>query len=340
MQTNAPAGGDFVDQFNRAVVFEQIDITLASLPKHASTHASGGSDPVSISSSNITDSTTPGRALLTAGTVQQQRTALDIFLSYPSLANFPISGNFQRAYLALDTQKTYVWNGAGYTEVSPNTHTRAGAGNTNVGETALASASLSGNNNTAVGAGALYLNTTGGNSTGVGTNALRNNTTGSNNSAFGASALEANTVGDNNTAFGLNTLKSNKDGVNNVGVGISALHSNTSGYNNTSVGQGSLYNCTSGHSNSALGLNAGLTLQSGYQNTLLGTQSDVDAQGRDMCVVIGAGATSPAVDGSLAIGGTGGNAMGNLVAAAGGASAGQDLIIYLNGTRYRIALKT
>jgi hypothetical protein len=32
--------------------------------------------------------------------------------------------------------------------------------------------------------------------------------------------------------------------------------------------------------------------------------------------------------------------MGNLVATSSGASAGQDLIIYLNGTRYLIALKT
>jgi len=425
--------------------------------------------------SAISDSTTAGRALLTAGTVQAQRTALDIFLSYANLASFPASGNFQRLYLALDTAKTYVWNGSGYTEVSPNQHARTGANNIAVGETALSSASLSGfsntavganalasntsasfntaigasalqncttgsantaigtqalmnntgsnntaigasalenntsgssnvaigrsvlssnttghsntavghnslflnttgsngtafgqsalsknstgdantavgsgsllqnttgSNNTALGAGALYLSTTGGNSTAVGANALRNNTTGSNNSAFGVSALEANTTGVNNTAFGLNAMTSNTEGVNNVAMGISALHNGISGYNNTSVGQGSLYNCTVGHSNSVLGLNAGLTLVSGYQNTLLGTQSDVDLQGRDMCVVIGSGAISPAVDGSLAIGGTGGNAMGNLVTTSGGTSANQDLIIYLNGTRYRIALKT
>jgi hypothetical protein len=426
-------------------------------------------------SSEISDSTTAGRALLTAGTVQAQRTALDMFLSYANLASIPASGNYQRLYLALDTQKTYVWNGSGYTEISPNQHARTGANNIAVGETALSSASLSGfsntavgadalasntsasfntaigslalqncttgsantaigtqalmnntgsnntaigasalqnntsgstnvaigrsvlssnttgssntavghnslylnttgsngtafgqsalsknstgdantavgsgsllenttgSNNTALGAGALYLSTTGGNSTAVGVNALRNNTTGSNNSAFGSSALEANTTGQNNTAFGVNALKSNAEGVNNVAIGISALHSNTTGYNNSSLGQGSLYNCTVGHSNSVLGLNAGLTLGSGYQNTLLGTQSDVDAQGRDMCVVIGSGAISPAVDGSLAVGGTGGNAMGNLVTTSGGTSANQDLIIYLNGTRYRIALKT
>jgi hypothetical protein len=51
MQTNAPAGGEWVDQYNRAVAFGQIDVDqLANLPAHASTHAVGGSDPVTPSS--------------------------------------------------------------------------------------------------------------------------------------------------------------------------------------------------------------------------------------------------------------------------------------------------
>jgi hypothetical protein len=47
MQTNAPAGSEFVDQYNRAVAFGQIGgVNGAPLPAHASTHATGGSDPV------------------------------------------------------------------------------------------------------------------------------------------------------------------------------------------------------------------------------------------------------------------------------------------------------
>lgn len=47
MQTNAPAGSEFVDQYNRAVAFGQIGgANGAPLPDHASTHATGGSDPV------------------------------------------------------------------------------------------------------------------------------------------------------------------------------------------------------------------------------------------------------------------------------------------------------
>jgi hypothetical protein len=47
MQTNAPAGGEWVDQYNRAITFGQINVDqLANLPAHASTHAVGGSDEI------------------------------------------------------------------------------------------------------------------------------------------------------------------------------------------------------------------------------------------------------------------------------------------------------
>ena len=47
MQTNAPAGGEWVDQYNRAIAFGQINVdSLANLPAHASTHATGGSDVI------------------------------------------------------------------------------------------------------------------------------------------------------------------------------------------------------------------------------------------------------------------------------------------------------
>jgi hypothetical protein len=258
--------------------------------------------------SAIADSTTAGRALLTAGTVQSQRTALDIFLSYANLAALPASGNFQRVYLALDTQKTYVWNGSGYTETSPNTHTRNGiASNIGVGETALPSASLSAANCTAV----------------------------------GFDSLKANTTGASNVAIGTLALQSNVGGSGNTAVGSFAMASAAETASNTSLGSGSLYSHTVGSSNVGVGLNAGFSLTQGNKNTFLGTSSDVDATGiRNLCVCIGHSTVSPAVDGSLAIGGTAGNVMGNLVATTSGTNAGKDLVIYLNGTRYLIALKT
>ena len=51
MQTNAPATAEWVDQFNRAVTFQQVQIDQAiTVPAHAATHAVGGSDPVSAAS--------------------------------------------------------------------------------------------------------------------------------------------------------------------------------------------------------------------------------------------------------------------------------------------------
>jgi len=61
MQTNAPAGGEWVDQYNRAIAFGQINVDqLANLPKHASTHATGGSDvitPTSIGAVSLVTNT-------------------------------------------------------------------------------------------------------------------------------------------------------------------------------------------------------------------------------------------------------------------------------------------
>jgi hypothetical protein len=61
MQTNAPAGGEWVDQYNRAITFGQINVDqLANLPAHASTHATGGSDaitPASIGSVSFLNAT-------------------------------------------------------------------------------------------------------------------------------------------------------------------------------------------------------------------------------------------------------------------------------------------
>ena len=73
MQTNAPAGSEFVDQYNRAVAFGQIGgVNGAPLPAHASTHATGGSDPVTpdsigavtLATNNI--STVPRKAIFRA----------------------------------------------------------------------------------------------------------------------------------------------------------------------------------------------------------------------------------------------------------------------------------
>jgi hypothetical protein len=74
----------------------------------------------SIIATKISDSTTAGRDLLTAATVQAQRTALNILVTSPNFTTLTgTSGNFQRIYTTQDNAKSYAWNGAGYTEISP-----------------------------------------------------------------------------------------------------------------------------------------------------------------------------------------------------------------------------
>ena len=285
---------------------------------HKSTHATGGTDALSPSdigasatghthtASEISDSTTAGRALLTASTTQAQRTALDTFVTASNLAAIQaLAGNFQRIYLALDTAKTYVWNGTGYTEVSPNQHARSGTGNTNVGETALSSASLSGAGNVA-----------------VGTDSLKINTSGAYNTSVGIGALQSNQTGGSNTAVGSYALQANQGGIYNTGVGQGALYQNTAS------------------ENCAIGLNAGFSITSGGKNVCIGSEADVDTGARAGCVVLGYRAKSPAVDGSLAIGGTGGNAMNALTTTTAPTGAtGTWLSIWLNGLEYRIPIQ-
>ena len=65
------------------------------------------------------------------------------------------------------------------------------------------SGDTTGNNNTAVGAGALISNTTGSYNTAVGREALLLNTTGESNIAIGRGSLGNNTTGDSNLALGI-----------------------------------------------------------------------------------------------------------------------------------------
>ena len=85
--------------------------------------------------------------------------------------------------------------------------------------------------------GALALNTADSN-TAVGAGALLLNTAGIGNTATGAVALLENTSGGNNTANGDNALNSNTAGNGNTAIGVSALPNNTVGNLNTALGAG------------------------------------------------------------------------------------------------------
>jgi hypothetical protein len=112
---------------------------------------------------------------------------------------------------------------------------------------------------TAVGAGALLLDTAGSN-TAVGAGALFSNSTGSDNNAFGTFALFNSTTSFFNNAHGREALFSNVDGNENNAFGDLAMENNTSGASNTAIGDDALRNNVDGSFNVAVGDEAGTGL--------------------------------------------------------------------------------
>jgi len=183
-----------------------------------------------------------------------------------------------------------------------------GTGNVALGDAALDDGSLSGNQNTAIGASALTANTTAGENTAVGylamgatttgganvavgryamgegvttgnsnvaigESSLRQNTSASNNTAVGKSALQANTTGENNTAFGFQSAASNTTGTRNVVMGKNAYYTATTGNDNVAIGEGAMYYNTTGSSNVAIGRSALVENTTASNNTAVGTSA-------------------------------------------------------------------
>jgi hypothetical protein len=134
-------------------------------------------------------------------------------------------------------------------------------------------ANTDGSFNTAVGAGALDLNTGAGN-TAVGGAALLLNTGGTQNTAVGAGALVFND-NDSNTAVGFDALNSNVAAFTNVAVGTFAGQNNDSSGNgtasfNTAVGGFAFRDNVNGARNTAVGAGALEPILGGDDNTAVG----------------------------------------------------------------------
>jgi hypothetical protein len=144
-----------------------------------------------------------------------------------------------KALFSLDPQDGGFNTAVGYYSLAANVN---GSLNTAVGAGALDLNTS--HNNTAVGAGALLLNTTGTGNTATGAFALVSNGTGDGNTATGGAALSSNITGAGNTAVGARALLSNDgdpttpEGSLNTAVGLEALTANTTGAFNTAVGGG------------------------------------------------------------------------------------------------------
>jgi hypothetical protein len=158
--------------------------------------------------------------------------------------------------------------------------------NTAVGFEALYSnqptSSLTGIQNTAVGALSLRANTVGYQNTAVGAESLASNTTGRFATAVGYRALFTQSFDNGgvdwhtgNTAVGYEALYSNQpttpdEGYNNTAIGIWALRSNTTGRLNVAVGAGALFSNTTARSNVAIGTGSLYANQTGSWNTAVG----------------------------------------------------------------------
>lgn len=125
----------------------------------------------------------------------------------------------------------------------------SGAWNTAIGDGALSSGATGGNN-TAAGDDALGCNLTGSQNTAAGYQALRSLTggdghgIGDQNTAFGSQALYVNVSGWGNAASGDSALYNNDSGWGNTAHGYQALYNMVSGHNNVAIGNTAGYYLT------------------------------------------------------------------------------------------------
>ena len=145
---------------------------------------------------------------------------------------------------------------------------RAGVGNTSgysnvaIGTDAL-SLNASRDNLVAIGDSALYHN-------GIGAVAVGEATQ---NVAIGAFAMYSNTTGYQNTAIGHYSMYNNTTGLDNTTLGKSTMYYNTSGSYNTAIGYQPLFYSTTGSFNTAVGGYALFTNSSASKNVAVGYEA-------------------------------------------------------------------
>ena len=201
------------------------------------------------------------------------------FTGINSIGNTIVSDNGTTVNVAGDLEAT---GSATFGEDANINGLTVGRGSTNI------------STNTAVGASALFNNTTGDFNTASGVSALENNTTAAGNTAIGGRALRFNTTGSQNAANGALALQNNTTGSFNTASGSSALFSNTTGVRNTANGVFALYFNTTGSDNVANGYSAGRFITGGAtENTIannsifIGAETKAEADNQTNQIVIG-----------------------------------------------------
>lgn len=179
------------------------------------------------------------------------------------------------AYASSTNLTTIFGLGAGGNDA---TTSPIGGLNTAIGYGALSVNTRTGLRNTAVGDRPLNANTTGDDNTAVGDGALFTNTTGSQNTALGSNTLVSIDGSSGNVAVGMSAMLNVGSGGSNVAVGPSALAGSGGGptlTGNTAVGRNTAVSATTGANyNAFLGYFSGGHITTGYGNTLIGASPD------------------------------------------------------------------
>lgn len=193
-------------------------------------------------------------------------------------------GNLQGDVSTNTTNITALQGNAltGITDGFPANNSALGVGamelNTGEGNTAMVFNALRKNeadSNTAMGNAALRGNTTGSQNTALGEDAMAFNDTGFSNTAVGFRALTANTTGGFNTGVGVFALNRNNTSCGSVAVGFQALSVNKVG-ENTALGSQALSKSQTGGGNTAIGAAALLNNISGGQNIAIGRSAGLN----------------------------------------------------------------
>ena len=191
----------------------------------------------------------------------------------PANANF--GGIVTTATQTFAGAKTFTNTATFGTDITVNGLTVGKGGGSNLANTAVGSGALalntSGSGSTAFGYKTLSKSTAG-YATAFGTAALENLTTGTANVAIGYTALNQTSSQNYNTAVGDQAMR-NSTGANNTVLGASALSGvsgQTNGNNNTALGTFVLRNATTAAFNVGVGSNSLNNLTTGNDNTVLG----------------------------------------------------------------------
>ena len=200
-----------------------------------------------------------------------------------------------------------VTTGSGNTAIGYRSLFLDSSASFNTGAGVGAHALNNGDNNTALGAVALLLNTTGTENTAVGANALFSNNGGNFNNAVGSFALYSNLDGYGNNAFGEAALGANVSGSLNTAIGHNALNNDNGndegvGNENTAVGGLALFSNITGSSNTAMGAYVLGACTSGSSNVAIGDRAGSAVVSRSNIICIGSGVAGEDVSDTTWIG--------------------------------------